>query len=313
MKFLDKLTKKTKVFQRTIGLTVQQIDLLTEKIRPHWNSSEEKRKQRADRKRKIGGGHRYKLEDLREKLLVVLLYYKLYLTQEFLGMVIDLDQANISRLLKKMLPLIEQAADPELTTYLNEIKDEVEKIGDWAAFFRKHPELKDISTDATEQQCYRSTNNDIQKKHYSGKKKKHTLKTQISVTTSGRIVDISASYPGSIHDKTIIDQEKTIHKFPQKTCLRFDSGYQGIKEDSPNHYIVLPTKKPKGKDLSPSAKEHNRINSKRRVIVEHVYSRLKKFRVLGLLYRGPISSYNQIFRCIASVLNFRLANPVISM
>ena len=139
------------------------------------------------------------------------------------------------------------------------------------------------------------------------------LKTQISVTASGRIIDVSKSYPGSIHDKTVIDQEETIKKFPKKTCLRFDSGYQGVKEDNPDHYLVLPTKKPKGKELSELAKEHNRIGSKRRVVAEHAYSRLKKFRILGNLYRGPIQSYNPIFRCIASILNFKLANPALAM
>jgi len=316
MKFLEKLIKKTNVFQRTIGLTIQQFDLLVEKVAPHWNIEEEKRKLQRNRKRKIGAGHPYKLQDLRQKILAVLLYYKLYLTQEFLGVVIDLDQANISRLLKKILPLIEQAADPEMAAYFNKIKNEqeaAEKTNDWATFFAKHPELKDVSTDATEQQCYRSQDNDVQKEHYSGKKKRHTIKTQISVTPSGRILDVSESYPGSIHDKTVIDQEETIKKFPTKTCLRFDSGYQGVKEDNPDHYIVLPTKKPKGKELSGLAKEHNRINSKRRVIAEHAYSRLKKFRILGNLYRGPIQSYNQIFRSIASILNFKLANPAIVM
>lgn len=316
MKFLEKLIRKTNIFQRTIGLTIQQFDLLVEKVAPHWNIEEETRKLQRKRKRKIGAGHPYKLQDLRQKTLAVLLYYKLYLTQEFLGVVIDLDQANISRLLKKILPLIEKAADPEMATYFNKIKDAhaaAEKTNDWAIFFTKYPEFKDVSTDATEQQCYRSHDNDIQKEHYSGKKKRHTLKTQISVTSSGRILDVSKSYPGSIHDKTVLDQEETIKKFPIKTCLRFDSGYQGVKEDNPDHYIVLPTKKPKGKELSGLAKEHNRIHSKRRVISEHVYSRLKKFRILGNLYRGPIQSYNQIFRCIASILNFKLANPAIVM
>lgn len=316
MKFLDKLTKKTNVFQRTIGLSINQFELLVNKIAPHWENTEEKRKQANKRKRKIGAGRPYKFEELRKKVLIILLYFKLYLTQEFLGVIVDLDQANISRLLKKILPLIDQAADSEMATYFNRIKDEqetAEKTNDWATFFAKYPELKDVSTDATEQQCYRSEDNALQKEHYSGKKKRHMLKTQISVASSGRILDVSKSYPGSIHDKTVIDQEETIKKFPKKTCLRFDSGYQGVKEDNPNHYLVLPTKKPKGKELSELAKEHNRINSKRRVIVEHVYSRLKKFRILGNLYRGPIQSYNQIFSCIASILNFKLANPAIAM
>lgn len=316
MKFLENLTRKSNTFQRILGLAVQQFDLLLKELAPHWENAEKQRKLTHTRKRKIGAGHPYKFQSLRDKLLIVLCYYKTYATQEFLGMMLDIDQANISRLLKKMLPLIEKAADPELATYLERAKKEyaaAEKIGDFAKFFEKYPALKDVSIDATEQQCFRSENNEKQKEHYSGKKKKHTKKTQTSAASTGRILDVSKTYPGSVHDKKIIDQEETIKKFPEKSCLRFDSGYQGVKQKNPNHYIVLPTKKQRGQELSELAKEHNRANSKRRVIAEHVFSRLKKFRICGNLYRGCLDSYNQIFRNIASILNFKLANPSIIM
>ena len=316
MKFLEKLTKKPNIFQRTVSLNIKQFELLAAKFTSHWEKAEEERKLKSPRKRKIGAGHPYKFQPLQQKLLIVLLYYKLYITQELLGMIVEIDQANISRLLKKMLPLIEKAADPELTTYLDQAKKEYDKAvktGSLFEFFEKNPHLKDVSTDATEQQCHRSENDEKQKEHYSGKKKKHTLKTQISVSSDARILDISKTYPGSVHDKKIIDQEGTIKKFPQKTCQRFDSGYQGIKQENLYHYLVLPTKKRRGEELSKLAKEHNQVNSRKRVIVEHVFSRLKKFRICGNLYRGCIDSYNQIFRNIASLLNFKLANPSVVM
>jgi hypothetical protein len=137
MKFLEKLTKKINIFQRIVGLTNEQFNILVEKVAPNWENAEEERKLQSIRKRKIGAGHPYKFEELREKLLIVLLYFKLYLTQEFLGMIVDLDQANISRLLKKMLPLIEKSADPEMAIYLKKIKDDhvlAEKTNNWEAF-----------------------------------------------------------------------------------------------------------------------------------------------------------------------------------
>lgn len=314
MKFLEDLTRKPNKFQRIVGLNINLFNLLVQQLIPHWEKAEEQRKSRSDRERQIGAGHPYKFQYLQHKLLLVLLYYKLYLTQECLGMIVGIDQANISRLLKKMLPLLEQAADPELATYLNKIKEEyalAEKTSNLFAFYEKHPEFKEAVTDTTEQQCYRPQNNDKQKVYFSGKKKRHMLKTQISVAPNGHILDVSDTYPGSVHDKTIIDEEKTIEKFPEILCLRFDSGYQGVKQENPDHYIVLPTKKPKRKELSELAKEHNRVNSKRRIIVEHIFSRLKKFRILGNVYRGSVASYNQIFRSIASIHNFKLANTAI--
>lgn len=41
---------------------------------------------------------------------------------------------------------------------------------DWAMgnIFKKFPDLRDISTDATEEQCYRSADHETQKQYYSG-------------------------------------------------------------------------------------------------------------------------------------------------
>lgn len=59
--------------------------------------------------------------------------------------------------------------------------------------------------------------NEEQQVHYSGKKKQHTVKVQLSFAATGRILDISNTYPGSVHDKKILDQEGTVKKIPQKT------------------------------------------------------------------------------------------------
>lgn len=307
MKFLKDLIKKEKVLQRNTGLNHKQLNVLVKRLEPLWENAEIKRKNREGRKRKVGGGHPYKLLLLEHKIIAVLLYYKLYITQEFLGLILDIDQANIARLVKKLSPLIELAADPELATYLAKAKaDGADRINDWASFLQKYPDLRDVSTDATEQRCFRSQDYDTQKKYYSGKKKCHALKTEISAAQSGRIMNVSQTYPGSMHDKNIIDQEQTPNKFPQRTAQRFDGGYQGIVQKYPNHYIILAHKKPRGKELSSLAKELNQMNSRRRIIVEHVLSRIKKFRICSDLYRGNIDKYNQIFRGVAALVNFKL-------
>src|SRR3990167_11365762 len=206
MKLLEKLITKPKIFQRILGLQYEQFVLLIKRVKPLWVKAEITRKAHESRKRKIGAGHPCHLKTLNEMITIVLLYYKSYATQEFIGLIVDLDQSNVSRLLKKMLPLIEQAADPILATYLATAKNELEKISahqrvnNWDMFLKQYPDLKEACTDATEQQCYRSTDYETQKKYYSGKKKKHSLKTQITVAESGRVLDVSKTVPGSVHD-----------------------------------------------------------------------------------------------------------------
>ena len=311
MKFLKNLTKNENKMQRLIGLNYKQLYLLVRALKPLWEEAENKRLDRKNRKRAVGGGHPYKLQTIKYKIIAVLLYYKQYPTQEFLGIMLGLDQSSVSRLIQKILPLIEQAADPELQTYLVQAKENysVKRIGNWIEFLAKYPDLKDVATDATEQQCYRAKNYEQQKKYYSGKSKQHTIKTQVSVSSTGRILDVSLSYPGSVHDKTIADTEKIIEKFHKNIPQRFDSGYQGIKNDYPHHYILLPIKKPKGRELTALEKEYNKTHSKRRVKAEHGISMVKKFKILGGIFRQPVQQHNQLFRNVAAIVNFKRIHP----
>ncbi len=252
--------------------------------------------------------------EIKEKLIVILIYYKMHVTQEFIGDIVGLHQSNISRFLTKALPLIEQAADPGLKTFLEKAKNDTRKREDGVeAFWNKYPEFKSVSTDATEMPIYRSKKYKIQKEDYSGKTKQHALKVQISTAETGQILDVSNSYPGSVHDKTIIDEEGTVKKFDTYIPHRFDSGYQGLKNNNPNYYLTIPTKKPRSKNLSLLEKENNRANSKRRVVVEHAFSRIKKFKISSTVFRQPREKHNQTIRNIVAILNFKLRETPLIM
>lgn len=208
--------------------------------------------------------------------------------------------------------LIELAADLKLNEYLSEAKkawDNLARPGSWTEFLESYPELRDASTDATEQKCYRSKKYEKQKLFYPGKAKKHTIKTQITAVSygsSGKILDVSNSYPGSTHDKTILDIEKTPLKFPEKTSQRFDAGYQGAYKDYSSHYIIIPVKKPKGCELTDLEKGHNTAHSRRRERSENAIAKVKKFKMFAGLFRQPLEVYNQGFRNIAALINFKM-------
>jgi len=302
MNVLSQFSKNPRIFQHSTGLSIKQFDLFLSNFETAFKTI----------KSEVGRPYSLNCRDL---LIVILMYYKSYMTQEFIGCLVGIDQSNISRLLTKTRELIELVADPELKTYVEKIKQEFDqialkdRINDWNMFCKKHPDFKEIITDATEQKCFRSKQDAIQKEHYSGKKKLHTRKTQISVSRSGKILDISNSFAGSVHDKKMIDQEQTLKKFPVKSVHRLDSGYQGLPADNPNHQVVIPFKKPKGKELGSLFKQFNHKHSKLRIIVENIFSRFKKFKILKNTYRSGSESYNQVFRNVGAILNFKLQNP----
>jgi hypothetical protein len=71
--------------------------------------------------------------------------------------------------------------------------------------------------------------------------------------------------------------------------------------------VVLhtPTKKPRGRELTPEQKERNRQIGKVRILVEHVLAHLKNWRILAERFRCALALYTSIFRTIAGLVNFQ--------
>ena len=300
----ERLFQKPALFTRITGIKFEKFEILVVRSKNIWNQVEQKRLCSRQRKRAIGGGRKYKLESIESKVFLMLMFYRHNITHELLGFLFDLDASNVTRLIAKLSPIFEKAADPKLKTWLLKAKKFSEKVSTEIELFKKYPELKEICIDATEQRKQRSKDTEQRKLDYSGKKKAFTNKTQITTAENQRIIDITATYPGSVHDKKIFDKEKTIKKIPkQSTCLD-DLGYLGVPKENPEHKIILPCKKKKGqKKLSVAEREFNKQHARKRIKVEHVFSRIKKFRICSETYRGKDENYNQILRNIAALVN----------
>ncbi len=311
LNFIKYITKKPRIFQRLIGLSLKEFDLLAKNVRIELKKYLNKLEERKSKKRAPGGGRKSKLIRVEDKLLLTLLYYKVYLTQEFLGAIFDVNQSNISRTISLISKIIEKSADSKMNTYLEDAKKNAPTgnnfIANQADFLRRYPNMEEIATDATESPCYRPKDSETNKKFYSGKSKSHTIKTDVTVASTYKILNVSGSYPGSVHDKTMLEKEKTIDKTTKYSRHFMDKGYCGVKKEHKDKNILIPFKKPKGGELSRFQKEINRYISQKRIFVEHIIGKLKNNRIIADVYRGPIGSFNQIFRNIAAIWNFKLA------
>jgi len=92
--------------------------------------------------------------------------------------------------------------------------------------------------DATEQWVERAKVYATQKMFYSGKKKAHTIKTQIIVNEHGRIRDVSDSVPGSTHDLTLLRESGVKTELPAGLTVMGDTGYRGLQNDFPNASVA---------------------------------------------------------------------------
>jgi hypothetical protein len=83
--------------------------------------------------------------------------------------------------------------------------------------------------------------NSNQKPYFSGKKKAHTVKTQIAVAPDGFIEAVSESVPGSTHDLTLLRDTQLREKLDPDEGSMFDKAYDGIAHDFPC-CSICPTK-----------------------------------------------------------------------
>ncbi|HEY6536512.1 MAG TPA: transposase family protein, partial [Candidatus Nitrosocosmicus sp.] len=107
----ERLSQKPLLFKSFTGLTVQQFDdIFDNEITKKYEKYELKRlsnKRKENRKRKAGAGRHFKL-DLKDRLVMLLVYYRLYITYTLAGFLFDLDQSNICRDIQKIEGLIRQ-------------------------------------------------------------------------------------------------------------------------------------------------------------------------------------------------------------
>jgi hypothetical protein len=95
---------------------------------------------------------------------------------------------------------------------------------------------------------------------------------------------------------------------PKEVVNVVDLGYLGVKTDFPEQLSALPCKKKINQCLSQEEKDYNTIHSKKRIIVEHTISRLKKYRIFADVFRNKLRKYNRISDIVAGLVNYRIRN-----
>lgn len=153
--------------------------------------------------------------------------------------------------------------------------------------------------DGTERRRRRPKNKEGQKKHYSGKKKAHTDKNVI-ITANGRIAFLSQTVTGNIHDLRAA-QEIRNRRFPAGSTLIADLGFQGFTPQGA--HILMPKKKPPGKELSEDWKQLNRAICRLRVPVEHAIAGIKRCRILSDVFRNMKQGFSDMVMHVACGLH----------
>lgn len=140
--------------------------------------------------------------------------------------------------------------------------------------------------------------------HVTAVKKTHNVKNNLLCTPDKRILWLSQTYEGHVHDKRIVDEQPI--SLPTGITLWQDTGFLG--HNPKNVTVKMPAKKPKGKDLSDTQKKENRKISGFRILVEHAIGGIKKCRIVKERFRCRKLGFDDLVMLIACGLhNFRIS------
>lgn len=268
------VSRKPQIFLRLTGTTVTEFQEMVERVKSLWEIEVEDRKRRH--------GRTGNLKTFEDKLFALLLYYRTYITHEFIGYLLGLHNANVCRLFKKLEPLVARKITIKKDRSLTQ------------------EEIIKLLADVTEQPTQRPQKKHKQKKAYSGKKKRHTLKVEIAMQDTGKILAVSRTAPGRVHDFRMRKEGKPLPGNSQKFV---DSGYQGLQKLL--NAVTLPFKRSKRRPLTVEQKQHNRELASFRMRVEHKIREIKIFRIMSETYRNFQKKHNVRFNIIAGIVNLK--------
>ena len=291
---LDRAKKSDRIMRALTGMTILEFESLVitfSLVFQKYQATRKKKRQRA-----VGGGRKHTLTTAAERLFFILFYVKCYPTLDLAGFFFGVDRSRIQRWVKELLPLLEETLGREVVL-------PARKVNSVEEFVAQFPEVKDVFIDATERPVRRPEKNKAQHDHYSGRKKGHTKKSLVVGDEQGRVLILPPSKPGRRSDYFRFKQSGIGDILPADVAAWVDLGFVGIEKDYPQLEVVIPHKKPKKGELTPEQRQENKIISQLRIKVEHIISRLKRFRAVADIYRNHASHWADKFILIAAGLS----------
>jgi hypothetical protein len=293
---LDRLRQHPAVFRSLTGLPVGLFDDLAADVLPALAAADHARRDHPGRSRAVGAGHPFGLGPADQVLLAVV-WLRVYPTHAVLGYLFGVSESAARRTLGRVLPVLAAAGKdtmrmPDPGKYARR---------DLPAVLRDTPGLA-VLVDTFEQPTRRPKRR--QRAYYSGKKKRHTLKSQVAVDEeTGRVVHVPPSAPGPTADVKLLARSRLLGCLPKGVGLIGDTAYLGAAALRPGVACATPRRKPRGEARPLGDRRYNRAVARRRVVVEQTIGRLRVFQALAQVNRHGRKGHERRVRAVAGLVN----------
>jgi hypothetical protein len=293
---LQRLRAVPAIFRNLTGITLAVFDQLRPSLRRDFADRRRQRLQRPNRQRAFGGGDDFDL-DVDDQFLLTIFWLRHYPTQEVLGYLFGVSDSTAKRAIDRCLPLLEAAGQDSMR-----LPDPGRgRRKDLSTLLKDTPDVA-VLIDTFEQPVQRPRRR--QKRFYSGKKKRHTLKSQVAVDEeNGRIVEVAPSVPGPTADIQLLKGSRLLPRLPEGVGGIGDLAYVGIAELHPAGLGATPRRKPRGQKRSLADRRYNKALARRRIGVEHGIGRLRRFQALTQADRHFRKGHTARVRAVAGLVN----------
>jgi hypothetical protein len=304
-----RLRERPGVFRALTGLAIEEFDGLADDLVPTVAeaaaaAAEQARRGQPKRRRAAGGGHPFALS-FRAQLLLVVIWLRQYPTSPVLGFLFGISHPTVLRTIARVLPILEQSG-----------RDTMRLPGHGARGRRSRRTLNDllvaipdltIIVDSFEQRVQRPRDQEEADRYYSGKKKQHTLKSQIAIDgETGKVVDVSDSVCGPTADLTLLKTSGLLDRVPPDVGVLGDLAYVGMAPLHPAGLGFTPRRKPREQPRPPEDIVYNTAFAAERITVEHTIGRLRRYQALTQLDRHHRQAHAARVRAVAGLVNRHL-------
>jgi hypothetical protein len=252
------------------GLTRDQVDRLVIDVYTHGNLD--------PARRRAVGPYR--------AVLVVLIYPRHNLSQALVAELFGCSQPTVSRLISRLTPVITTLLTPHAERVAaKELRSTVRVDGFLAP------------TGDRREGTYTSG-------MYSGKRHRCGFNIQVVGSAHGTLVMVGAPQPGAMHDARAWHACGLASVFTDR--LHAEGGPGGFADTAyTGTGLCVPYRKPKGQDLTETARDYNRAIASRRASVERVIAHLKNWKLLATGYRGLLHRFPMFLDAITKLEIYR--------
>ena len=224
--------------------------------------------------------------------MFILVCFRRYSIQAVQGLLFGMGQPQANEWVHRLAPVLNAALGREQQLPARKPRDLDEVLGECEGL--------EFLIDGVE----RPKNPECQRRYYSGKKKRHSVKNNlITERRTKKIKALSATCEGKKHDKKLADEQDPL--FPKGSRLWKDTGFQGYEPQG------VTTFQPKGGELTPQEKEANRRISRVRVRVEHSIAGVKDFRITHDICRNLRDVFeDSLMETACGLHNLRIDFPI---